>query len=292
MIRLIATDMDGTLLNDKMQVSDGNAAAIRAAQAAGIEFMVATGRGLTEAKPLLAAQDLHPAFITLNGARVFDQSGQLAVEAPLTVAALHRVLTTLRAQHLYFELVTDRGIYSDSKPRRIQNVADVLVRLNPDTTYKIAVALAAARLELMHINYTDDYDQLLATPGLKVLKILAFASGNDAGLAAAKAVLVKDEALVITSSAANNIEINDVAAQKGDALAAYAAKHDISMSDVMAIGDNLNDESMIRMAGIGVAMGNAIPTISALANWHTGTNTADGVGQAIRRAIALGQEEG
>ena len=58
MIKLIASDMDGTLLNDKMEVSDENAQAIRDAQAAGIEFMVATGRGVTEATPLLAAQDL------------------------------------------------------------------------------------------------------------------------------------------------------------------------------------------------------------------------------------------
>ena len=74
MIKLIASDMDGTLLNDKMEVSDENAQAIRDAQAAGIEFMVATGRGVTEATPLLAAQDLKPAFITLNGAMVLKSS--------------------------------------------------------------------------------------------------------------------------------------------------------------------------------------------------------------------------
>ncbi len=83
MIKLIASDMDGTLLNDKMEVSDENAQAIREAQAAGIEFMVATGRGVTEAKPLLAAQNLKPAFITLNGAMVFDEAGKLVVTIPI-----------------------------------------------------------------------------------------------------------------------------------------------------------------------------------------------------------------
>ena len=102
MIKLIASDMDGTLLNDKMEVSDENAQAIRDAQAAGIEFMVATGRGVTEATPLLAAQDLKPAFITLNGAMVFDEAGELVVTIPIASDLSDFIVEDLaKGRHLF-----------------------------------------------------------------------------------------------------------------------------------------------------------------------------------------------
>ncbi|MHA3065705.1 Cof-type HAD-IIB family hydrolase [Lacticaseibacillus saniviri] len=290
MIKIIASDMDGTLLNDKMQVSDFNAHAIREAQAAGIEFVVATGRGLTEAKPLLQAQQLEPAFITLNGAQVYDEDDQLVVDIPLTIDSRDFVIKTLNERGIYFELVTNQGIYSDSKVKRIQNVADLLVNLNPDTTYKIAVALAAARLELMNINYVDNYAELLQTPGLEVLKIIAFSS-DHAALVEPKTLFNQQANLVVTSSSANNIEVNHINAQKGQALEAFAQQRHVSMDEVMAIGDNLNDESMIRDAKYGVAMANAVPQIKALAWEETKTNIEDGVGLAIKRAIELNQAE-
>lgn len=289
MIRLIASDMDGTLLNDKLQVSEGNAAAIRRAQAAGIEFMVATGRGLSEAQPLVEAHDLHTAFITVNGARVFDTHGDLTVEAGIAPELVQTVLATLHDAGLYFELVTNSGVYSDSRVRRIQQVADVLVRLNPDTSYKIAVALAAARLELMNINYVDDYNALVQQPGVDVLKVIAFSEAGQAALAPAKDKLLATGSLVITSSAVNNIEINSMQAQKGLALKAYAEKKGFTLDECMAIGDNLNDESMITMAKYGVAMGNALPHIKEVAWWTTAKNTDDGVAQAIDRAILLNE---
>jgi len=289
MIKLIASDMDGTLLNDKMQVSDGNAQAIRDAKAAGIEFMVATGRGLTEAQPLLAAQDLHPAFITLNGAQVYDEANQLVVDIPLSQAMTDLVIADLKTRKIYFELVTNQGIYSDSKVSRIQNVADLLVNLNPDTSYKIAVALAAARLELMNINYVDDYAPLLQTPGLQVMKIIAFSSAGQAVLAEPKRVFTATKELIVTSSSANNIEINNIHAQKGSALAEFAQQRGIAMTEVMTLGDNLNDESMIRQAKYGVAMGNAVPAIKDIAWGQTTTNIEDGVAKAIYRAIAINQ---
>ncbi|WP_125704847.1 Cof-type HAD-IIB family hydrolase [Lacticaseibacillus daqingensis] len=291
MIKLIASDMDGTLLNDKMQVSAGNAAAIKAAQAAGIEFMVATGRNITEAKPLIEEHGLTTAFIALNGARVYNEAGELKVDVPLGADILPQIVQILQARHIYFELVTAKGVVSDNKVARIQNVADLLVNLNPDTTYKIAVALAAARLELMNITYVDDYAPILADPTTEVMKIIAFSSEGQAALAEPQALLEATGRLVVTSSARTNIEINDIKAQKGFAVQAYAAQQGITMDEVMTIGDNLNDASMIRMAKYGVAMGNAIPAIKDLAWTTTAINTEDGVAQAITKAIALNASE-
>lgn len=285
MIRLIASDMDGTLLNDKMQVSDENAAAIRQAGENGIEFMVATGRGLTEAKPLLADQQLHPAFITLNGAMVYDEAGNLVVSIPLSDAMTTYSMQLLDDRNIYYELVTDHGIYSNSRVRRIQNVADLLVNLNPDTTYKLAVALASARLEIMNINYVDNYDAVMNDPNTHVMKIIAFNTADPDALNEPREILMKTGELMVTSSSRNNIEINNINAQKGIALAKYAKQKGFDMDSCMTIGDNFNDESMIRDAKYSVAMGNAVPEIKELAWFITATNTNHGVALAIMKAM-------
>ncbi|KRM54708.1 Cof-type HAD-IIB family hydrolase [Lacticaseibacillus sharpeae] len=291
MIKLIASDMDGTLLNDKMQVSDENAAAIRQAGENGIEFMVATGRGLTEAKPLLADQQLHPAFITLNGAMVYDEAGNLVVSIPLADDMTAYSMRTLDERNIYYELVTDHGIFSNSRVRRIQNVADLLVNLNPDTNYKLAVALASARLEIMNINYVPNYTDVLADPEVHVMKIIAFNTASPEDLKEPKELLMATGKLMVTSSSVNNIEINNIDAQKGIALTKYAQQKGFDMDSVMSIGDNYNDESMIRDAKYSVAMGNAIDPIKDLAWFITATNTNHGVALAIMQALAENRRE-
>lgn len=286
MISIIASDMDGTLLNDKMSISAKNVAAIQKAQEAGIEFMVATGRGLSEAQPILKQAGLNPAYITLNGAQVFNIEGQVVVNEPIARTTAAHLVKELRDADFYFELVTDHGVYSESKVRRIQNVADLLVNLNPDTTYKIAVALAAARLEIMNINYIDNYDRILEDDNYRVMKILVFSeNGPDAFMSIRNQYQSSDE-IVITSSSPNNIEINSIRAQKGLALIDYAAQKGVPKEEVMAIGDNLNDFSMISAAGVGVAMGNAIPAIKEIATFTTATNLDDGVAKAIQWALS------
>ncbi|WP_288761728.1 Cof-type HAD-IIB family hydrolase [uncultured Lacticaseibacillus sp.] len=291
MIKIIASDMDGTLLNNKMQVSDANAVAIRAAQENGIEFMVATGRGLTEAKPLLQEQKLRTAYITLNGAQVFDEDGRLVVSVPLDDDMTALSMKTLDDRNLYYELVTDHGIFSNSRVRRIQNVADLLVNLNPDTDYKMAVALASARLEIMNINYVEDYGEIVGDENVHVMKIIAFNTADPVALSEPKKLLLATGKLMVTSSSRNNIEINNIKSQKGLAVAAYAAKRGWTMDNVMAVGDNFNDESMIRDAKYSVAMGNAVQPIKNLAWFTTDSNVHDGVAKAIYKAIEVNAQE-
>ena len=84
MIKLIASDMDGTLLNANMQISEENIQAIKYAQSQGVEFMVATGRNRKEALPPLQEAGIDCAMITLNGAQVFDKSGTSLFTVPIS----------------------------------------------------------------------------------------------------------------------------------------------------------------------------------------------------------------
>ncbi|MEL1195994.1 HAD hydrolase family protein, partial [Staphylococcus epidermidis] len=109
------------------------------------------------------------------------------------------------------------------------------------------------------------YQGIINDPTVKILKIIAFSTQGMTELAPIKAFCEARGDLVVTSSSSNNIEINHIDAQKGIALAAYAEQKGIPVEQTMAIGDNLNDFSMIKIAGIGVAVGNAVPTIKELA---------------------------
>lgn len=287
MIKLIASDMDGTLLNNDLVVPEENISAIKEAQKAGIEFMIATGRGIHEALPLLEKYHLHPAYITLNGAQVFDENEKVQVELPLNLEVSHQIISTLRKYKLYFEMVTNQGIFSNSKVQRINNIANLITNLNPDTPFKLAIALSSARLELMKIQYIKDYDELLARPAINIFKIIAFDSNHPNNLISVKNDLINEfnSKIIITSSSKFNIEINDIHAQKGIALKKYADKKGISSDEIMTLGDNINDTTMIQYAKYSVAMENAVDSIKKIANYITSRNDQAGVAKAIKKAI-------
>ena len=292
MIKLIASDMDGTLLNDKMEVSSRNIQAIKDAENAGIEFLIATGRGLGEAKPFLRNQ-VHPGYITLNGAEVFDRNEKLVSSNPIPAATQNKVIDYFKKYNVYFEIVTDKGIFSNSREERVNNLASLLAKLNPSISHKQALRDTQERIKMMPMNFVDNYDEILNDSSYKIMKIIGFNEHQHRILAPMKKEITKNlKDVVVTSSSPNNVEVNSVNAQKGIALLQYAKSRHILPEEIMAIGDNLNYYSMIRYAGIGVAMANAIPAIKKLAQISTDSNINDGVAQVIEKTIEDNQNQG
>ena len=286
MVQIIASDMDGTLLNDKMVISKRNAAAVKEAQKQGIHFIVSTGRAYDEVKPLITEAGFNCPMITLNGAFVLDENGKEISAAPIPDSIAKKIMLTLKKNGLYFEVITAKGVCSDNKAKRIENFAELLASISPDTLYKLAVTLASARMELMNINYVDNYMDLVDDPKTVIGKIVVFSPEGQKVLGPIKDELSKNDNLVITSSGPGNIEINHVNAQKGVALQAYADSLNIPMDNVMAIGDNNNDVSMLKAAGISYAMGNGSDEVKMLAKYITAPNTEDGAGIAIEEVLA------
>ncbi|WP_414842075.1 Cof-type HAD-IIB family hydrolase [Enterococcus saccharolyticus] len=285
MIKLITSDMDGTLLDAEMRISQENIEAIQYAQSKGIEFMVATGRNRFEALPALEEAGVDCAMITLNGAQVFDQEGNEVFSAPIDLQTTQAVLDILDEHQIYYEVSTNKGTYSESKEQRIENFAAHIAETMPHLTHKMAIAMTVARLEFLPIHFIDNIRELIMQEDITVLKIICFHKEGALYLGpAAKKINVYDE-LIITSSSENNIEINHRAAQKGIAVGHVALNRNIDMQDVMTIGDNLNDVSMIQAAGVSFAMGNALPELKEYAKYVTETNVQSGVGKAIVRAI-------
>ncbi|APX72369.1 Cof-type HAD-IIB family hydrolase [Companilactobacillus allii] len=294
MIKLIASDMDGTLLNDKMKVSERNIQAIKDAQANGIEFLIATGRGLSEARPFLDGR-VNTGYITLNGAEVFDEEQNLASSNPISRESEHKLVDLLHKYNVYFEVVTDKGIFSDNKELRVSSLAQLLVSLNPGTTYEQAYNDTLERIKMTPMKFVDNYDHIFSDESYHIMKLLAFDSKNDREVKLHPLTNEINQSIknvVVTSSSPNNIEVNSVDAQKGIALMKYAKLRGIKQSEIMAIGDNLNDESMIREAGIGVAMDNAVSAIKEIADEFTDNNVNDGVAQIIQKVIKQNETAG
>ncbi|WP_119326581.1 Cof-type HAD-IIB family hydrolase [Companilactobacillus musae] len=291
MIKLIASDMDGTLLNEKMEVSDRNIQAIKEAEKAGIEFLIATGRGLSEAKPFLK-NHVHPGFITLNGAEVFNSNEKLISSNPISKTSQKGIVDCFNKYNVYFEVITDKGIFSNDREARVQNLANLLVKLNPRTSFKQALRDTQERVKMMPMNFVDNYDHLFQDDSYQIMKLIGFNEHQHRILAPLKKEISKNiKDVVVTSSSPNNVEVNSVNAQKGIALLQYAKNKNILPEEIMAIGDNLNDYSMIRDAGVGVAMANAIPAIKELAQVSTDSNINDGVAKIIEKTVADSQQQ-
>lgn len=230
----------------------------------------------------MAKAGLHTGFINLNGAMVFNTAGKLIVNEPIPKEESFKINKLLKDSGFYFEIVGADHVYSDSRLRRIANFSDLLVDLNKKLTFKKAVSFAAGSDEIMKIKYVPDFKDLLKKPSFEVMKFVAFHPDGPKVFNHIREEIKKIGDLIVTASSSTNIEINNIKAQKGIALMDYAKLQGYQPNEVMAIGDNLNDESMIQMAGIGVAMENAAPEIKKIANFITKTNNENGVAYAIR----------
>lgn len=285
MIKLIASDMDGTLLDAHMSISTENTEAIRMANELGIEFMVATGRNAQEARAALDEAGIDCAMITLNGAQVFDRSGKSLFTVPIPSPQAMTVMDILDANGIYYEVATNQGLYSESQPKRIESFASSIATHMPHLTYKMAIAMASANLELLHITYVDSIRELLLDDKLEVLKIICFHTEGPRILGPVGKEISNLGELAVTSSGQNNLEVNHKNAQKGIAVAHVAHERGITLDEVMTIGDNFNDVSMLQTAGVSFATGNAEIEVKDYAKYLTDTNLESGVGKAILRAI-------
>lgn len=285
MIQLIASDMDGTLLNEKMEISKENIAAIKKVQASGITFMVATGRSIEEALPILKEAGIKCRFITSNGAQIFDENGKNIMTLGIDIAKLRQVIAILRRHKLYFELFTDQGGFTENREARLTTVAQWLKSTSKTLSEAQALSFAKKHMTTLPINDVENFDQVLENTSLKILKVFIMANIDTPSLLSAKAELLTISGLSITSSGANNIEVNHCDAQKGQALKKVTDTLGIPLETVAAIGDNFNDMSMIKIAGAGIAMGNAEADIKAAAKYTTLTNTKQGVAYALENIV-------
>ena len=284
MIKCIATDMDGTLLNSVQQISRENKEAILKAQAQGVEVVVATGRSYQEATYVLAEAGLTCPVICVNGAEVRSKEGDVLSATPIEKHLARDVAARLTANDVYFEVYTNQGAFTVDPDKAVSILVDIITSANPEVNRAEITEAAGARIRDGLIHTIEDYELLFADEDYQIYKLLAFSFDKEK-LEAANQALTGLTELAVASSGHENLEITNRGAQKGIALEAFVTAKGIDLAETMAIGDNYNDVSMLKKAGRSVAMGNAGYEIKSLCDVITDTNEESGVAKAILEVL-------
>ncbi|MER5597473.1 Cof-type HAD-IIB family hydrolase [Streptomyces sp. NPDC002265] len=269
--RLIATDLDGTLLRDDKSVSPRTVAALTAAEEAGIEVFFVTGRPARWMDVVSAHVHGHGLAICGNGAAVVDLHGGPGAHRFVKVRELARQNALDAVQLL-----------RDAAPGTVVAV---------EQTYGFHQEPAYPKLHMEIPDHLAPAEDLLAPDGPcgtePVLKILAYHPDldPDAFLGVGR-LAIGTRASVTRSSPSALLEISGHGVSKASTLALCCAERGISPEEVVAFGDMPNDVEMLTWAGRSYAMGNAHPDVVAAASGRTVANNDDGVAVVIERILA------
>lgn len=283
-IKCIAIDMDGTLLNSDHVVSPENAAAILKAQSEGIKVVIATGRSYMEAKYVLVEAGIHCPIICVNGAEMRNEDGETLLSNPLSKKKAKELAEIINKHDGYYELYTSNGTYTKDYDKALTVIMDIFMSASIRSDYDKAVAAAKERFDKGMVHLVDHFDELLEDEIYPLYKFIVF-SFDEQKLKEINEALLPVEDVAITSSGKENIEINGIHAQKGLALSAFVTDQNIKIEDTMAIGDNYNDISMLKIAGRAVAMGNGPEEVRKYGHFVTDTNDNHGVAKAILEVL-------
>ena len=236
----------------------------------------ATGRLYRSLPEALLDEQLSRYFILVNGAQVYDIRAEKAVsraEIPLETAL--RVLEYLDGFPVIYDCYQDNWGWMT---RSMQENAAAFVPI--DHSLRMVRSLRTP---------VDELKAYLREQNRSVQKLQLFTPDDALRRQLLKDLTERFGTLSVSTSMPCNIEINDAHANKGEAIASLTAYLGLPMAATMAIGDGLNDRSMIKMAGIGVAMANACPEILAIADEITASCDEDGAALAIERHCVPGR---
>lgn len=279
-IRLIAVDLDGTLLNNHSEISLANRQALAAASERGIRIVIITGRRYHSARPLLQSLPCPVTLVTSNGAVVRTLSGEL----------LHHTFLPRKIATQVLEAAIDFRPYAVAifdEPSRGQ----IMMQQNASPDGPLRWYLKTAREYLIQV-----MDLSAELPGDPIQIMFG----------GAPAILEPVEHLLRASAAGRHVhltwtkyferdisllDVMNLGCSKASALKWLLKQMDCDASEVMAIGDNYNDLEMLQLAGCPVVMGNCCPGLGSN-GWHvTQSNDQDGVAAAIHALVLNGQRE-
>lgn len=285
MIKVIASDMDGTLLGNDHKVAPETVEVIREACDAGIRFMIATGRNFSGAMTELKDIDLRCDYIVSSGAEVRNPQQEVVERHPMDMEVCRRIYDEMQEFPVSLIFSTDSSDYRVGKREEVEeSIIRELMMFHVNMTREEVLETSLYRHIKESGKIVPDMSELVEQK-VPVYKLFIF-SENVEMLGEIQKKLEKFSEIAVASSFDTNLEITDVQAQKGPVLKHYIESLGYTRDEVMVLGDSLNDMSMIEMDfGATVAMENADPAIKAAAKYVTKSNEELGVAHAIREVL-------
>ena len=275
--RLLALDVDGTLLDPDGELRDTVREAVIAARQTGLRVILCTGRRFRSTRPLAHELQLDGPVVVHNGALVKDVASAETLHChPLPESLCRRGLEVLRQ-------LAPPLIYIDAFHEEIDILTEPMEHLHPFQQEYLQD----------NIPYCRFVDDLAATRlhGVVMLSIMAEADRLQALRPEVEHALAGQghTKMILNKNFRGHIlEVLPATVSKWQALERLMAAEGLTAENVVAIGDDYNDLEMIRGAGLGIAMGNAVEPVRAAARYVTGSNDDDGVVQAIERFVLQG----
>lgn len=263
MYKLIAIDLDDTLLNDDGVISEKNKEAVKRAEAAGVKVMIVSGRSYASTKQFIDELALPNLTVSLNGAYLQDPSNDRRIaEFPIDLEITEEIIKDIEPFDIHVNFYHGEKVFCQGYTEQAKFYSD---------------------MNRIEIDYIESLEELSKTA--QAGKLLM---SNDRE----KLIQIRDllqnkfgDQLNIVFSKPYFLEVTDKRASKGAALLKAAEIYGIGEKEIIAMGDSENDLSMIRSAGLGIAMGNAGDKIKKEADFVTLTNNEDGVAYAINKFI-------
>ena len=260
--KLIATDLDDTLLNDQLEVSPENSQALKKAMELGTVVTIATGRMFRSALPIALGLGIRNPIIAYQGALIKDTvSGEVLWHRPVPLDLAHQVLKAGYRANVHMNVYLDDNLFVDDITPEGKGYANL------------------AEVEMTSVGNLLEF--LTADPS----KILFIAEPSFLDRLKQELQEVFGDSLYITKSKPNYLEFMHREATKKHALQSLADRFGIRREEIMAFGDSYNDLDMLEFAGFGIAMGNGVKEVKETAKYVTANNNEDGVAKAIKKFL-------
>lgn len=267
--KMFISDLDGTLLDDNHKISKENIAAIKKIEAKGIKFVIATGRTKFILEDFLERVDYKMPLIWSNGSAVSGLEGEILYTEEIPAELARAVIDLSRKYNVDYLIHTLEAIVGETTDGGIQGLKEY--NNNVKEAYRIPLN-------------TDNnlYDHL---EKYNILKISV--SSEDTEELADFQELVKENIKGVHAafSGPTLLDINAPNASKGEAALRLAAKYNIEPHEIVAIGDNENDISMLKVCGLPLTLENARDSVKKIAKHVTKSNNSSGVADAIERFV-------
>ena len=282
MIKLIASDMDGTLLDSRHKISEENIKAIKKAQQLGVHFTIITGRDYNSVKPFVENLGLNCEYIVLSGAEYRNKDGEIIFSISMDKNKAKRIMVVMNKEGLDFEVFTNNGVYTSNKESYEKRISDVIKVNKLDISLEEVLKYKKIFESVEEIKNIDEFIKT----NINIYRICTFDKSVEI-IEKVKNELEIIEGLAVSGTFFNDIEVNDSEAQKGLILAKVIEKMGIKRDEVIVLGDSFNDYSLFTEFENSFAMENAIPEIKAVAKNITDSNENSGVAKAIYKALNI-----
>lgn len=291
MYKLVAIDLDGTLLNSFGEVSQKTREIIKKATANGIEVVLASGRPISSVKDLAEELNANNYLISGNGAIVYNMNkNEIVYDKFLSKDQILNIIKICDENSIYYNIYTENDVLTKSlnynalfyhnenthkqEEKRtniniMNNVYEYVEKTENEKYLKVTVC------EQSRIVFNSIIKKLRTIPNIDVLDVAHMS----------KKIIKSGTEEVLVEYCYTEITNQNV--NKWEAIKYILQEENIKPEEVIAIGDNINDKEMIENAGLGVAMGNSSQSILEIADTKVGTNNEDGVYQVFEKYVEI-----